>query len=185
MRMFSNPEYAHVRSTMRFLRPLVLIGFTFEMLVYWQSQILVLITCISALRYHMHPNSALSFVPKLSLVISTTTLLYHRFRYSFLSYVPQLSLIICTPTLSYHMYPTSPWLYVPTLPYHMHQLSLIICTPTLPYHMYKLSLTICTTTLPYHMYPPWWGAAGAEIKVPSGENKELKRSPFKAESKSV
>ena len=28
--------------------------------------------------------------------------------------------------------------------------------------------------------PSQWGAADAEIKVPSGENTELKRSPFKA-----
>ena len=27
---------------------------------------------------------------------------------------------------------------------------------------------------------PQWGAADAEIKVPSGENTKLKRSPFKA-----
>ena len=27
---------------------------------------------------------------------------------------------------------------------------------------------------------PQWGAADADIKVPSGENTELKRSPFKA-----
>ena len=32
---------------------------------------------------------------------------------------------------------------------------------------------------------PQWGSADAEIKVPSGENTELKRSPFKAWSKSV
>ena len=32
---------------------------------------------------------------------------------------------------------------------------------------------------------PQWGAADAEIKVPSGENTKLKRSPFKAWSKSV
>ena len=30
-----------------------------------------------------------------------------------------------------------------------------------------------------------WGAADAEIKVPSGENTELKRSPFKAWSRSA
>ena len=30
-----------------------------------------------------------------------------------------------------------------------------------------------------------WGAADAEIKVPSGENTELKRSPFQAWSRSV
>ena len=33
--------------------------------------------------------------------------------------------------------------------------------------------------------PPQWGAADAEIKVPSGENTELKRSPFIASSRSV
>ena len=31
---------------------------------------------------------------------------------------------------------------------------------------------------------PQWGAADAEIKVPSGENTELKRSPVKAWSRS-
>ena len=33
--------------------------------------------------------------------------------------------------------------------------------------------------------PLQWGAADAEIKVPSGENTELKRSPWKARSRSV
>ena len=32
---------------------------------------------------------------------------------------------------------------------------------------------------------PQWGAADTEIKVPSGENTELKRSPFQAWSRSV
>ena len=32
---------------------------------------------------------------------------------------------------------------------------------------------------------PQWGAADAEIKVPSGENTELKRSPFTAWNRSV
>ena len=32
---------------------------------------------------------------------------------------------------------------------------------------------------------PQWGAADTEIKVPSGKNTELKRSPFKACSRSV
>ena len=36
-----------------------------------------------------------------------------------------------------------------------------------------------------HPLPPQWGAADAEIKVPSGENTELKRSPFKVWSRSV
>ena len=38
---------------------------------------------------------------------------------------------------------------------------------------------------PFLIEIPQWGAADAEIKVPSGENTELKRSPFKAWSKSV
>ena len=33
--------------------------------------------------------------------------------------------------------------------------------------------------------PPQWGAADAQIKVPTGENTELKRSPFKAWSRLV
>ena len=33
--------------------------------------------------------------------------------------------------------------------------------------------------------PPQWGAADTEVKVPSGENTELKRSPCKACSRSV
>ena len=38
----------------------------------------------------------------------------------------------------------------------------------------------------YHSFClPQWGAADAEIKVPSGENTEFKRSPFKAWSRSV
>ena len=35
------------------------------------------------------------------------------------------------------------------------------------------------------MTAPQWGAADAETKVPSGENTELKRSPFQAWSRSV
>ena len=35
------------------------------------------------------------------------------------------------------------------------------------------------------MKTPQWGAADAEIKVPSGENTELKRSPFQTWSRSV
>ena len=41
----------------------------------------------------------------------------------------------------------------------------------------------CAKRLDYRL--PQWGAADAEIKVPSGENTELKRSPFKAWSRSV
>ena len=36
-----------------------------------------------------------------------------------------------------------------------------------------------------NLLPLQWGAADAEIKVPSGENTERKRSPFKARSRSV
>ena len=41
----------------------------------------------------------------------------------------------------------------------------------------------CTCYLPFAT--PQWGAADAEMKVPSGENTELKRSPFKVWSRSV
>ena len=41
-------------------------------------------------------------------------------------------------------------------------------------------LLLCCVSL-----TPQWGAADAEIKVPSGENTELKRSPFQAWSRSV
>ena len=37
----------------------------------------------------------------------------------------------------------------------------------------------------YEFLTPQWGAADAEIKVPSCENTELKRSPFEAWSRSV
>ena len=39
--------------------------------------------------------------------------------------------------------------------------------------------------VPFPKKAPQWGAADAEIKVSSGENTELKRSPFKAWSRSV
>ena len=43
------------------------------------------------------------------------------------------------------------------------------------------SLSVVDLAQPY----PQWGAADAEIKVPSVENTELKGSPFKAWSRSV
>ena len=48
----------------------------------------------------------------------------------------------------------------------------------------KWQLTNYITPSP-HPHPPQWGAADAEIKVPSGENTELKRSPFKTWSRSA
>ena len=45
-------------------------------------------------------------------------------------------------------------------------------------HINKMSKTVLIQT-------PQWGAADADIKVPSGENTELKRSPFQAWSRSV
>ena len=42
-----------------------------------------------------------------------------------------------------------------------------------------------TSLLYFVAPPPQWGAADAEIRVPSGENTELKRSPSKAWSRSV
>ena len=43
-----------------------------------------------------------------------------------------------------------------------------------------LFLCCCSSSLSPPPPPPQCGAADAEIKVPSGENTELKRSPFKA-----
>ena len=45
--------------------------------------------------------------------------------------------------------------------------------------MYVWPSAVCVNWLPQ------WGAADAEIKVPSGENTKLKRSPFKVWSRSV
>ena len=47
----------------------------------------------------------------------------------------------------------------------------------------SLSLSLSRSLSP--LFPPQWGAADKEIKVPSGENTELKRSPFTAWSRSV
>ena len=48
--------------------------------------------------------------------------------------------------------------------------------------IFSVSFSPSTST---SIYPPQWGAADAEIKVPSYENTELERSPFKAWSRSV
>ena len=47
------------------------------------------------------------------------------------------------------------------------------------------SLAPAATSLVLFLGLPQWGAAGAEIKVPSGENTELKRSLFVAWSRSA
>ena len=49
-------------------------------------------------------------------------------------------------------------------------------------HQYKLHNQVLENVT---FTTPQWGAADVEIKVPSGENTELKRSPFKAWSRSV
>ena len=50
-------------------------------------------------------------------------------------------------------------------------------------HPGALPFSVCFLFLIYRT--PQWGAADAEIKVPSGENTEFKRSAFKAASRSV
>ena len=57
----------------------------------------------------------------------------------------------------------------------------LTCSTCLPLHSDKWKMSTC---LSLHLALQW-GAAGAEIKVPSGQNTELKRSPFKAWSRSV
>ena len=53
--------------------------------------------------------------------------------------------------------------------------------------LFRAPVPLRIITLGHDLYPvsPQRGAADAEIKVPSGENTELKRSPFKAWSMSV
>ena len=48
-----------------------------------------------------------------------------------------------------------------------------------------MQISVCSGSSHCPFVTPQWGAADAEIKVPSGENTELKRSPFKAWSRSV
>ena len=63
--------------------------------------------------------------------------------------------------------------------------TLVIHTPSL---RANTSFTVCLwLVLPIYLLCslPQWGAADAEIKVSSGGNTELKRSPFKAWSRSV
>ena len=50
--------------------------------------------------------------------------------------------------------------------------------------MHIITWLWASTTM-YYSTSPQWGAADAEIKIPSGEKTELKRSPFKAWSRSV
>ena len=52
----------------------------------------------------------------------------------------------------------------------------------LPYWSFQLYPSLVKVSLSHALQ---WEAADAEIKVPPGENKELKRSPFKAWSRSV
>ena len=49
----------------------------------------------------------------------------------------------------------------------------------------RLSALSCLRRSGYPLEAPQWGAEDAEIKVPSRKNTELKRSPFKAWSRSV
>ena len=48
-----------------------------------------------------------------------------------------------------------------------------------------LGARVCVCTCVFFIPSPQWGAADAEIKVPSGKKTELKRPPFKAWSRSV
>ena len=53
---------------------------------------------------------------------------------------------------------------------------------SIPWCCFPTSSSVC---LVFFHLSPQWGAADAEIKVPSGENTDLKRSPFQAWSRSV
>ena len=61
-----------------------------------------------------------------------------------------------------------------------------LCQGFVPDHCVRcLYCDMCCTSVSRCTRPPQWGAADAEIKVPSGEDTELKRSPFQAWSRSV
>ena len=52
--------------------------------------------------------------------------------------------------------------------------------------LYRLDVVNCMVRCEcVSLVAPQWGAADAEVKVPSGENTELKRSPFEAWSRSA
>ena len=53
------------------------------------------------------------------------------------------------------------------------------------FFFYRIFFFFFAFSLFHHNFSPQWGAADAEIKVPSGENTERKRSPFQAWSRSV
>ena len=60
-----------------------------------------------------------------------------------------------------------------------------VCVHVVSSGWYLIQYGIMTNPLEaYFVIDPQWGAADAEIKVPSGENTELKRSPFQAWSRS-
>ena len=63
--------------------------------------------------------------------------------------------------------------------------SLCVCVCVCLSLSLSLCVYVCVTNYLSPETAPQWGAADAEIKVQSGENTELKRSPFKAWSKSV
>ena len=64
----------------------------------------------------------------------------------------------------------------------LNSCSYCICMSFLGCWLVLLIWSFCAL---YMHWPPQWGAADAEIKVPSGDNTELKCSPFKAWSRSV
>ena len=70
------------------------------------------------------------------------------------------------------------FLFFPLSPSFSPKSSYISCVIASP----SLSLSC---ELAFLFSSPQWGAADAEIKVPFGENTELKRSPFKVWSRSV
>ena len=60
-----------------------------------------------------------------------------------------------------------------------------VCVLFIGIHVFCLHTNMCSVACVLLMFAPHWGDADAEIKVPSGENTEDKRSPFKAWSRSV
>ena len=59
------------------------------------------------------------------------------------------------------------------------------CCLTMAVYTDDHRLSVHTASVRQHRLSPQWGAADAEIKIPSVENTELEGSPYKAWSRSV
>ena len=98
------------------------------------------------------------------------------------------SCLCSTVPLLHHVY-VPPCLYSTLTMFHRAFTPPCLCSTVPLLHPVYVPLCLYSTLSMFHRAftppSPQWGAADAEIKVSSGENTELKRSPFNAWSRSV